>query len=105
MKKEKNLISTKDELVKNFTPEQLEIFEYYKSKLSYNDLVPVKEDNELIFMEKTYGVLQKVFKIEMVFALIVATIVVISSVTSNKEEPQLKYVPVAKVIEENFEVE
>lgn len=86
MKKEKNLISTKDKLIENFTPEQLEIFEYYKSKFSYNDeLLPIKEDKELIFMEKTYGILKILFKAELILALVIVTFVGLFSIVPNEK--------------------
>ena len=77
MKKESNLIDTKDELIKNFSKEQLEIYEFYKSKFSYadKDLYPVvKKDKELAFLENGCKLLTKVLKAEIVIALVVFTV-------------------------------
>ena len=78
MKKESNLIDTKEELIKNFTEEQMEIYEYYKSKFSYTDeqLYPtVKEDKEMMRLEKTYQVLQVIFKVEVFASIFVLAFV------------------------------
>ena len=91
MKKESNLISTKDELIKNFSEEQMELYNYYKSKFSYanEELYPtVREDKEMIFLEKTYKVLSVVFKTELVISLILATCVF---VFGGSKKEQVKY--------------
>lgn len=91
MKEKSNLISTKDELIRNFNKEQMEIYEYYKSKFSYanEELYPtVKEDKEMIFLENTYKVLSIVFKTEIVISLVLATCVFIFGGAPKK---QVKY--------------
>lgn len=97
MKKEKNLISTKDKLIENFTQEQLEIFEFYNSKFSHNDeLLPVEEnDKELMFMEKTYGILKGLFKFELIFALIIVTFCTIFNLIPDNKKPEVVYEDVA----------
>ena len=101
MKKEKNLISTKDKLIENFTPEQLEIFEFYKSKFSYNDeLLPVEEnDKELMFMEKTYGILKILFKAELFFALIIVTFFTIFNLIPDTKKSETLYDDVAIIFD------
>lgn len=103
MKKENNLISTKDKLIENFTAEQLEIFEFYKSQFSYNDkLLPVeKEDKELVFMEKTYNILQNIFKVEVILTLLVVTFAVIFYIIPENKEAQVKYGTLLTVYEED----
>ena len=91
MNKESNLISTKDELIKNFNEEQMQIYEYYKNKFSYanEELYPtVKEDKEMIILEKTYKLLSVVFKTELVISLILATCVF---VFGGSKKEQVKY--------------
>lgn len=94
MKKESNMISTKDELIKNFSKEQMEIYNYYKSKFSYSDqaLVPAqKEDKELIFLEKGCNVLSVIFKAELVLTLLVVTFVVMFNGFPGDSQSQVKY--------------
>lgn len=76
MKKEKYEITTKDDIVKNFNQKELEVYNYYKSKLSYQgkELVPVyKEDKEIAFLENGYSFLKVAFKVEAVVALMIVT--------------------------------
>jgi len=78
MKENSNLISTKDELIKNFSEEQMKIYNYYKSKFSYanEELYPVvKEDKEMVVLEKVYNTLSVIFKAEIVVALAISTFV------------------------------
>ena len=46
MKKESNLIDTKDNMIKNFTKEQMEIYEYYKKQFvcADNESYPVVQN-------------------------------------------------------------
>ena len=91
MKNKSNLINTKDELIKNFSKEQLEIYNYYKSKFSYADkeLYPVvKEDRELLFLENSYKVLTNILKAEVVIALIIITVMFMFGGFS---KPDMKY--------------
>ena len=76
MKKEKVEITTKDDIVKNFNQKELEVYNYYKSKFSYQgtELVPVyKEDKEITFLENGCNFLQVAFKVEAVVALVIFT--------------------------------
>ena len=88
MKNKSNLIDTKEELIKNFSKEQMEIYNYYKSKFSYanEELYPVvKEDKELVFLENTYSVLKTIFKAEIVISLLVVTFVFIFTGTPKQQ--------------------
>mgnify|MGYP006864513949 CR=1 FL=1 len=80
MKKKSNLNSTKDDLIKNFNQQQLEIYNYYKSKFSYTgtELITIdKDDKEITFLENGYSALKSIFKVELVFALIIFTFAII----------------------------
>ena len=100
MKKKSNLIDTKDELIKNFSKEQLDIYNYYKSKFSYTDkeLYPVvKKDRELAFLENSYKILTNILKAEIVIALIIFTAIFIFT-GSSKPDVQYEKVSIKKVI-------
>jgi hypothetical protein len=102
MKKESNMIDTKDELIKNFSKEQMEIYNYYKSQFSYSDteLYPVvKKDKEMMFLENGCNILSSILKVEVVLALIVVTFVVIFNGIPNNEKSQVKYKQ-ASIVEE-----
>lgn len=77
---ENNKISTKDELIKNFSKEQLDIYNYYINYFNERDkLYPTVQDNkEIEVYEKSYKILKNVLKAEIVLGLIVASIVFIS---------------------------
>ena len=78
MKKESKLIDTKEELLKNFSEEQMEIYNYYKNQFSYanEELYPVtKEDKKMILLEKTYKVMAGILKAEVAVSLLVVTFV------------------------------
>lgn len=88
MKKESNIISTKDELIKNFSKEQMEIYNYYKSKFSYanEELYPVvKEDKEMVTLENTYKLLKTIFKYEVIITLAIVSFVFIFNKTPNSQ--------------------
>ena len=92
MKKENN-ISTKDKLIKNFSKEQMEIYNYYKNKFENNDeeLYPiVSEDKELTFLENSCKIFTKILKVEIVMGLLIATFVFMFGGISNKNT-QIKY--------------
>lgn len=94
MKKESNIIDTKENLIKNFSKEQMEIYNYYKSQFSYVDkeLYPtIKEDKELIFLEKGCNILSSILKVELVLTLIIVTFVVMFNGIPNNNEPSIKY--------------
>lgn len=77
--KKSNMISTKDELIRSFSKEQMEIYNYYKSKFCYSDqaLVPMeKEDRELAILEKGCKILKIILKAEIVLGLAIATFVI-----------------------------
>ncbi len=102
MKKESNIISTKDELVKNFSKEQMDIYNYYKSKFSYanEELYPVvKEDKEMLVLENTYKVLKKIFKAEVIASLIIVTFVFIFN-GAPKSETQYRKAVSAQTVED-----
>lgn len=94
MKKEKSsIIDTKEELIKNFSKEQMEIYNYYKSQFSYNDnaLIPVqKEDKELMMLEKSCDILSTIFKVQLVITLIIVTCIVMFNGFPNTDT-QVKY--------------
>ena len=77
---ENNKISTKDELIKNFSKEQLEIYNYYINYFNERDkLYPtVKENTEIEVYEKSYKILKNVLKAEVVLGLVIASIVFVS---------------------------
>lgn len=93
MKKESNLIDTKEKIIDSFSKEQMETYEYYKNSFSYSneELYPVIEkDKELVLLEKWYDFLKKVFKIEAVLTLIILTIMIVFNGISNNNF-EIKY--------------
>lgn len=86
-----NKISTKDELIKNFTPEQMEIYNYYINKFNNKDQTSLilAEDKEMLSYEKGCKILEKVLKAEVVVGLIVVTLVFMFG--GFKSGPQVKY--------------
>lgn len=98
MNKKSNLNSTKDELIKNFSKEQLEVYNYYKSKFSYSgtELITVnKEDKEIAFLENSCSVLKTIFKVELVFALIILTFAIIFDIFPETEKTDSNYEQIA----------
>ena len=77
---ENNKISTKDELIKNFSKEQLDIYNYYINYFNERDkLYPTVQNNKDIEVyEKSYKILKTVLKAELVLGLVIASIVFIS---------------------------
>ena len=103
MKRKSNLNNTKDDLIKNFNQQQLELYNYYKSKFSYTgtELITTnKADKEITFLENGYSALKAIFKVELIFALIIFTFAILFDAfpeSSNNDKDQ-KYV--ASVTEE-----
>ena len=93
MKKESNIIDTKDNMIKNFTKEQMEIYEYYKKQFvcADNESYPVvQNDKEMVLLEKSYNILKTIFKVETVLALIIVTsMIIFNGFSANKS--QIKY--------------
>jgi hypothetical protein len=88
---EDNKISTKDELIKNFSKEQLEIYNYYINYFNERDkLYPtVQENKEIEVYEKSYKILKTVLKAELVLGLVIASIVFVSG--SFNKQSTFKY--------------
>lgn len=91
-----NNISTKDELIKNFTDEQLAIYNYYLSKYnagsntsSSSTSLIVADDKQVQMLEKGCKILEKVLKAEVVVGLIVVTLVFVFG--GNSKAPEVKY--------------
>ena len=97
MKRKSNLNSTKDDLIKNFNQQQLEIYNYYKSKFSYSgtELITTdKQDREIGLLENSYNVLKAIFKAEIVMALIIFTFAIIFDIfpENSSTEKEQEYV-------------
>ena len=76
MKREKNIISTKENPVENFS----------------NKLYPIeKEDQEIMNLEKTCNILSKILKIECVVTLIVIAFVFVFNEFSANTQIQENY--------------
>ena len=93
-KKRSSIIDTKEELIKNFSREQMEIYNYHKSKVSYINptLYPViSEDKEIRFLENGCNILEKIFKFEVVVALIIGTVIVMSNGLPTKNDSTVNY--------------
>ena len=93
-KNRSSIIDTKEELIKNFSREQMEIYNYHKSKFSYINptLYPViSEDKELRFLENGCNILEKIFKFEVVVALIIGTVIVMSNGLPTKNDSTVNY--------------
>lgn len=102
MKKESNLNSTKDDLIKSFNQQQLEVYNYYKSKFSYSGTELITTDKELTFLENGYSVLKTIFRVELIFALIILTFAIMFDVFPEDSNTDTKYEQIAS-ISENFD--
>lgn len=92
MKEKSNLINTKEKLLKNFSKEQMEIYNYYINKYSKSDeefYPAVIEDKELKLLENGCSFLTKILKVEVVLGLIVATCIFMFG--GFGKENQIKY--------------
>lgn len=72
----------------------MEIYNYHKSKFSYINptLYPViSEDKELRFLENGCNILEKIFKFEVVVALIIGTVIVMSNGLPTKNDSTVNY--------------
>lgn len=101
-KKRSSIIDTKDELIKNFSREQMEIYNRYKSKFTYVDpnLYPtVSNDREIRFLENGCNLLEKVLKVEIVVALIVGTFVLMVNDTPSQKAQTITYKSASVVTE------
>ena len=101
-KKRSSIIDTKEELIKNFSREQMEIYNYHKSKFSYVDptLYPVvSEDRELRFLENGCNLLEKILKFEVVVALVVGTVIVMANGFPLKQDSAVNYKQASATVE------
>lgn len=103
-KNRSSIIDTKEELIKNFSREQMEIYNRYKSKFTYVDpnLYPtVSNDREIRFLENGCKLLEKVLKVEIVAALIVGTIILMTNDTPKANNKTVTYKSASVVVDYN----
>lgn len=89
-----SIIDTKEELIKNFSKEQMEIYNYYLNKFSKDDAKKypaVIEDREIRFLENGCKILEKVLKVEVVVALLVGTFIFMIGGMPEKADTTVKY--------------
>lgn len=76
MERKNNIIDTKENPKKNFSQEELERFDYYKSQLHYSDkecYALIKEDRAIETLEKSCNILSSIAKVQAVITLILLT--------------------------------
>ena len=103
-KNRSSIIDTKEELIKNFSREQMDIYNRYKSKFTYVDpnLYPiVNGDKEIRFLENGCKLLEKVLKVEIVVALVVGTFILMTNDTVKEQDKTVTYKSASIVVDYN----
>ncbi len=101
MKEESNLIDTKENIVKKFTKEQMDIYNYYKKQFENSDnaIYPIaQEDKEILALEKSYNILKAIFKVETVLVLIIVTsMILFNGFSVNKSQIKYKHANIENI--------
>ena len=91
----------KENIIKDFTKEQMDIYNYYRKQFEKNDSTnyPIaQEDKEIMALEKSYKMLKSIFKIETVLALIIFTVMFLfNGFPFNKSQIKYKHANIENI--------